>query len=79
MYPYIRCFCGRSIGQYYILYNEMKRDKIQYQYGDLGADPDYLQCAIIPVETGDILDNLNLHNDCCRARLLSQVRFMDLY
>lgn len=79
MYPYIRCSCGRPIGHLYALYNEMKQKEIEYTFGDLGADPDYLQSAIIPVETGHILDALNLFALCCRARMVSQVRFIDVY
>jgi DNA-directed RNA polymerase subunit N (RpoN/RPB10) len=79
MYPYIRCFCGRPLGQLWVLFNELKRKKIEFTFGDLGADPDYLQSAIIPVETGDILDSLHLHAHCCRARIVTQVRFVDVY
>jgi DNA-directed RNA polymerase subunit N (RpoN/RPB10) len=80
MYPYVVCYCGRSIGDLYDLYVELRRRKIISEHGELNIDPDVVAFSdTLQVHTGDILDKLNLKLDCCRARMLSQVEFYDLY
>jgi DNA-directed RNA polymerase subunit N (RpoN/RPB10) len=80
MYPLIVCYCGREIGCLYPLYSELRRRKIFAELGDVDIDPDVaIFTPELQVEMGDILDQLNLKLQCCRARMLTQVPFYDVY
>jgi DNA-directed RNA polymerase subunit N (RpoN/RPB10) len=80
MYPYIVCFCGRSLGDIYDLFKAMRDDRIKEVFGDVDFDPvaaalnELLKCDI-----SDVFESLHLHNDCCRTRIMTQVEFKDLY
>lgn len=79
MYPYIVCSCGRSIGDLYDLYLEMKNEKIEAS-ADVEIDP--LLLAItdsVSIDMSDVLDDLGLHVECCRTRITTLVQFKDLY
>lgn len=80
MYPYIVCYCGRSIGDLFDVFKAMRNELYMTTFGHTVFDPSML--AIMPdlqVELGEVLDNLHLHLDCCRARMLTQVEFKELY
>lgn len=82
MYPYIRCFCGRSLGDIYEAFEAMKAARYAEIYGDDAGQPNPFMFQIadsVQVEIGDILSALNVHLDCCRARLLTQVQYTDVY
>lgn len=81
MYPYIVCLCGRSIGDIYDLFKVMKLEKYNETYidGALDIDPSLLAISEqIQVDLSDIYEALNIHLDCCRVRLMSQVEFKDM-
>lgn len=82
MFEYVRCSCGRPLGALSVLYMAEKRALIEHQFGPMGEsapDPDYVMTAIIPVETGEIMDNLQLMLDCCRGRTMSQLTYNEVY
>lgn len=82
MYPLILCVCGRSLGDLYDLYAEMRRDKYREFFAKSGIEirPDYIPIAgDITVETGDILDALHLHLECCRTKMITQVLWEEVY
>ena len=80
MYPYIVCFCGRSIGDIYDLFNKMREDRNKEVFGDVELDPTATALSeLLRADISDIFEALHLENDCCRARIMSQVEFKDLY
>ena len=82
MYPLILCYCGRCLSDIYDLYMELRTRRFATAYAGLGMDIDPVQIAItgeIDISMGDDLDKLNLHCDCCRSHILTQVQFKELY
>ena len=81
MYPYIVCFgCGKSIGDYFDLYKEMRRQRYVEHFGDYVFDPTVLATVdSLGVDTSDIFKTLHLDSECCRARMMTQVEFKELY
>jgi len=82
MYPYIRCFCGRSLGHLFRRYKKAREIAYRRTFEKEGIEisPDKLQVAdSVRVEVGYLLNALHLYTDCCRARLLTQVEYTDVY
>lgn len=82
MYPYIVCFCGRSLGDLHDIFKAMKNAKYAEVYGNLDYEIDPSVLAItesIQIDLSDIFEMLNLHMDCCKTRINTQVEFKDLY
>ena len=80
MYPYIVCYCGRSIGDLYDLFMKLRADKYAEEFGDAVFDPSAIALSeVLQSDIGDIFDTLHLENDCCRARIMTQVEFKELY
>lgn len=81
MYPYVVCYCGRSLGDLYDLFCAMRLSKYAEIYPETGGiDPSLLATAEDGrVELGDVLDALGLHLDCCRVRMITQVEYKELY
>lgn len=84
MYPYIVCFCGRSLGDIYDLFMAMKAAKRSdaYSKGGLEVDPNLLPISEdVQVDLVDVFDELNMDKDvdCCRVRLMTQVQFKEMY
>jgi DNA-directed RNA polymerase subunit N (RpoN/RPB10) len=80
MYPYILCYCGKSLGHLFDLFNAMKRERYIEEFGEESFDPTMIAVITrLQVELGDILDSLHLHKDCCRVRMLTQVEFKEVY
>jgi DNA-directed RNA polymerase subunit N (RpoN/RPB10) len=80
MWPYIVCFCGKSIGDIYDAFKVMRADRIAEVYGDVEFDPVAAALSeLLKCDLNDIFDTLHVHNTCCRARLMSQVEFKDIY
>lgn len=87
MYPYIRCSnCNTSIGEYIELYNLMKNylydielKKLNINVNDNNAINVYnnIQENKIKIETKPIFDLLNIHNYCCKKKILTNVVFND--
>lgn len=80
MYPYIVCYCGRALGHLFDVFNTIRRDRLAQEFGDEALDP--VMIAIIKdthIELGDVLDQLHLTNNCCRARMITQVEFKEVY
>lgn len=82
MYPYIVCYCGRCLSDIYDLFCVMRDRKYATAYADLGMDIDPIQIAIsgaMDVDLADVFEQLNLHLDCCRTRMHTQVEFREFY
>ena len=82
MYPLILCYCGRCLSDIYDLYLELRNRRFATAYSALGMDIDPVQIAIsgeLDVSMEEDLDKLNLHLDCCRVHILTQVQFKELY
>ena len=82
MYPYIVCFCGRSLGDLYDVFKAMRLAKYAEAYAEIDLDIDPMILAItetIQVDISDIYDQLNIHMDCCKVRLCTQVEFSSIY
>ena len=80
MYPYIVCYCGCSIGDYYDLFKAMRADKFALEFGDTDIKPNLVSLNDeLQVELDDILNMLNITHDCCRTRMMSQIEFKELY
>lgn len=82
MYPYVRCYCGRSIGDLYDIYTSIKLARYQevYEKSDYVYDPKTMALNTrIQVEMGDVLDALGLKMECCRARMITQIEFKDFW
>ncbi len=78
MYPFVLCFCGRSLADIYDLFVALRREKYAAAYADI--DPYYLPIsATVRVDLVDVFEQLNIHMDCCRTRLLTQVEFKNIY
>jgi DNA-directed RNA polymerase subunit N (RpoN/RPB10) len=68
------------LGPLYDLFIAIKRERLSHEFGDAVVDPTMV--AVVKsteVEMGDVLDDLHLHNDCCRVRMMSQVEFKEVY
>ena len=70
----IVCFtCGCPIGDKEDLFNYLKVEKIQSQKDKLQIlNNNELDCS-------DILDKLDIVNDCCRMHFISSMLFTDYY
>ena len=82
MYPFILCFCGRAIGDIYDLFCVLRAAKYAAKYAELGIDIDPTAIPIvetIQVDLSDIFEILNLHMDCCRNHIQTQVEFKSIY
>ena len=82
MYPYIVCFCGRSLGDIYDVYKQMRLNKYKKEYGEAAStmDPHLMTLSnVAEVVVDDILNKLHLKTICCRARMISQVEFKEYY
>lgn len=82
MYPYIRCFCSRSLGDKYELFKVMRLERYRDYFERTGirVSPNNIPLADnVRVEVGDILDQLGLTVTCCRTRMITQVEYEDEY
>ena len=78
MYPYIVCFCGRSLGDLYDIFKLLR--EIKYQKLDSEVDPMlYAITESVQIDLVDVFEQLNIHMDCCRTRMNTQVEFKDIY
>ncbi len=78
MYPYVVCFCGRTIGDLYDAFKELRKRK--YMNLDSEVDPKlYAITESVQIDLVDVFEQLNLHMDCCRTRMNTLVEFKDIY
>lgn len=65
------------------LYIKLKKRKIDKAVKagllDPNINPQIVPLMDTPIETGDILDSLNIKLECCRAHVISMVTFYDYY
>lgn len=82
MYPFIVCFCGRSLGDLYDAFKIMRLQKYSEAYAEAEIDVDPAILAItepIQVDLSDVYKQLNIHTDCCKVKLATQVEFKSVY
>jgi DNA-directed RNA polymerase subunit N (RpoN/RPB10) len=82
MYSYITCRCGRPIGDIDDLFIELKRLAYIRYLAEHNIDTDPSMLAIdedLQVDLSEVFKMLNIHTECCRSVLMSQVKFNDLY
>lgn len=80
MYPYIVCFCGRELGCLWDLYKAIKQDMYVEEFGDMIVDPSIIPLTDdLQIEMAPVFEALHINLDCCRARMLAQVEFTDVY
>jgi DNA-directed RNA polymerase subunit N (RpoN/RPB10) len=76
----IVCTCGMPIGDIAVLFLRMRAARVREVLGARGTAP--TQAAVdagLQIECGDILDLLQVTYDCCRARLVTNMQFLDYY
>lgn len=80
MYPPVVCFCGRELGCLYELFHILRCIRYSEEFGDEVIDPSILGLmGDLKIELGDILDDLGIHMECCRSRMLTWVEIKELY
>lgn len=82
MYPYVICFCGRPLGDLYDFFKAAREELMQQAHERLGEKikPMFMRTADdIKIQLKEVLDALNLHTECCRIHILTQVEFDELY
>jgi len=80
MYPYIVCYCGRSLGDLYDLFKELRAAEFRKKFGKLEIDPGMIATAEdLQVELDGVFKMLHLNLQCCRVRMMSQIEFKELY
>lgn len=79
MLCYILCFCGRTLGDIYPAFREMKKDLFE------AAGLDDIIASNLPIMTEHdqpslvpIFDQLDIHAQCCRTRLMGIAEFRQL-
>jgi DNA-directed RNA polymerase subunit N (RpoN/RPB10) len=77
----IICFdCGLSVGDKEDLFRHMRAERVKEalaSHGTIAAQA--AADAGLQIDCKDILDLLDVHMDCCRARLVSALIFTDLH
>jgi hypothetical protein len=82
MYPYIICFCGKSLGDIYDMFLAMKHDLYKSHIDEFKITSDAgmsildsrLSISLVP-----IFDMCRLDNECCRTHIQKQVQFKEIY
>lgn len=79
MYEYVRCpSCNKSIGEFYILYHAMRKQKLKKTIESKNIVPSKLVFdETIQEDCLDIFDILGIERICCRAKLSTVKRFND--
>lgn len=85
MYPYIVCYCGRSLGDIFDIFKLLRLEKYMAAYEksdgiEWDIDPTMLAISeVVDIDLSDVFDQLRIYTDCCRSRLMSQVEFKEYY
>ncbi len=80
MYTLIICSCGRPLADIRDLFEAMCRDMFVEKMGKdfIGEQVSYvLNNNLDNLSVGDIFTTLNLHVDCCRKSMLTNVEFVN--
>lgn len=78
MYPRIICTCGYCLGGVYDAYKEL----LAARMAEKGADkiaPEFSGLVDDGIRVADILDALCLTAPCCRAMMMTQVSFLEIF
>jgi DNA-directed RNA polymerase subunit N (RpoN/RPB10) len=78
MYPRITCTCGYCIGGVYAAYMKMVAARVAEKKADTIA-PEFAGLVDDGVRVADILDSLQITAQCCRAMMMTQVSFLEVY
>jgi len=81
LYP-VQCTCGRAIGDLADAFKLLRYRKIQKIMDDTDRviNPHVLAMVDdLQPDLGDILDQLGLHIECCRTKMMTTVEFWELY
>ncbi len=82
MYPYVRCYCGRPIGDIYDLFKALRLKAYMKYFEDMSIDisPDRIPISEdIKVELRSVFEELNITTACCKTRLMTQVEYTEYY
>lgn len=82
MYPYIVCFCGRSLGDIYDLFKALRAAEYAtyMEKNHVHIDPDKIQYSEeVIVYLREVFETLHIDMQCCKARLLTQVEYKHIY
>jgi DNA-directed RNA polymerase subunit N (RpoN/RPB10) len=77
----ILCFsCGCPIGDKEDLFRHMRAVRVREVLAARGTAPTQAPIdAGLQIECADILEQLGIVNDCCRAHLITAMNFADYY
>lgn len=80
MYPYILCFCGRSLGDIYDLFKMMRLAKTLeiLKAEEADVNPALLAISDVQIRLDSIFADLHITTECCKARLSTQVELKEL-
>ncbi len=77
MYPIIRCYtCNTSLGEFYDTYLAMKNQLYREHFAKELSNIDIFKLEldnVVNINTEEVFDILNIHNYCCRTRLMTNV------
>lgn len=78
--PILCITCGSPIGDKEELFIRLKYEKIKKMLADKNIDIDSAPYAKdLQIGCDDILDQLHINKDCCRAHMISAMLFSDWY
>jgi DNA-directed RNA polymerase subunit N (RpoN/RPB10) len=82
MYPYIVCYCGRSIGDLYDAFKLMRLKAYLAELGrvDYNITPNMLAISgEVSLDLSSIFEELGLNLECCRDHIATQAEFKNIY
>jgi|LakMenEpi13Jul12_1017406.scaffolds.fasta_scaffold16935_2 DNA-directed RNA polymerase subunit N (RpoN/RPB10) len=78
MFERVICNCGKMLSNLTVIY----REALQHKTEILGIDKlDSNMTGVIDISSitsGDILDQLGVFSECCRCRIMSNVKFFPM-
>ena len=78
--PVVCVTCGCPIGDREDLFRHMRTQRVREILASRGTTPAQASAdAGLQIECGDILDALEVRNECCRAHLTTAMIFSDYY
>ncbi len=78
MYPYIVCYCWRELGSLYDVFKILRNAAYAevFEGFDESIDPVLISLSEeAQIDLRDVYEQLNVHLQCCRVRLLTEVEF----
>ncbi len=82
MYPFILCFCGRSLGDLYDLFCAMRAQRYEEAYKEMGTviDPLFIPFSdSFNITLADIFEALHINQVCCRMHIHTQIEYKHVY